>query len=223
MTVTVGDLDMAGQSSCPVTMTSSAGDSEALSLSPMGGGIFTGSIPTSGGLVVAGDGTVETVPGGTITATYHDVGDSTTVTAQATTTSSLALTVPPNATEGAGTVDGTIAMAASLGYAQVVDLASSDSTRAMVPATITIPAGQTSAKVPITIIDDGLLDGPEQVTFTAAASGYTSVTAPMNVHDYHTAVLTLTVPATANEAAGVLVGAGTVTSSAAPAAISRCS
>ena len=84
-TVTVGDLDMAGQSSCPVTLTSSAGDSEAVSLSAVGGGIFTGSIPTAGGAVVPGDNILETVPGGTITVTYHDVGDSTTVTAQATT------------------------------------------------------------------------------------------------------------------------------------------
>ena len=39
----------------------------------------------------------------------------------------------------------------------------------------------------------------------------------MDVHDYHTAVLTLNMPATALEGAGLLAGAGTLTASAAPA------
>ena len=41
-TVTVGDLDLAGDPTCPVTLTSSAGDSETLSLSATGGGVFRG-------------------------------------------------------------------------------------------------------------------------------------------------------------------------------------
>ena len=88
-TVTVGDLDLAGDPTCPVTLTSSAGDSETLSLSATGGGIFLGSIVTSSAAVTPGDGILETVPGGTITVTYHDANDGTghpaTVTDQATT------------------------------------------------------------------------------------------------------------------------------------------
>ena len=87
--MTVGDLDLVGNSSCPVTLTSSSGDSETLNLPAQGGGIFTGSILTSAGSVVAGDGILETVPGGTITVTYQDAntgtGNPATVTAQATT------------------------------------------------------------------------------------------------------------------------------------------
>ena len=86
-TVTVGDLDLAGQPSCPVTLTSSAGDSETLSLAATGGGMFTGSISLSAGAVVSGDGILETVSGGTITVTYQDANDGTghpaTVTDQA--------------------------------------------------------------------------------------------------------------------------------------------
>ena len=83
-TVTVGDLDLAGDPSCTVTLSSSAGDSEPLSLPALGGGVFQRSIPTSSGAVVPGDGILEAVPGGTITVSYYDVGDTTTVTNQAT-------------------------------------------------------------------------------------------------------------------------------------------
>ena len=85
----VSDLDLAGDPSCPVTVTSSAGDSETLSLSAIGGGVFPGSIVTSGAAVTPGDGILETVAGGTITVTYNDANDGTgnpaTVTDQAST------------------------------------------------------------------------------------------------------------------------------------------
>ncbi len=88
-TITVGDLDLAGNPSCPVTLTSSAGDSETINLPALGGGVFKGSILISGDSVTAGDGILETVPGGTITVTYDDANDGTghpaVVTDQATT------------------------------------------------------------------------------------------------------------------------------------------
>ncbi len=88
-TITVGDLDISGNPSCSVTLTSSAGDSETLSLAAQGGGMFSGSIPTLAASVVSGDGILETVPGGTITATFNlavdGKGITGTVTAQATT------------------------------------------------------------------------------------------------------------------------------------------
>ena len=53
-TITVGDLDLAGNSSCPVTLTSSAGDIETVNLPAVGGGVFKGSIVTSAGTDGAG-------------------------------------------------------------------------------------------------------------------------------------------------------------------------
>ncbi len=86
--ITVRDLDLAANPSCAVTLTSSAGDSETVSLPAQGGGVFRGSIVTSDGPVTAGDGILEAVPGGTITVTYDDADDGTghpaTVTDQAT-------------------------------------------------------------------------------------------------------------------------------------------
>ena len=63
----------------------------------------------------------------------------------------LALTVPLNTTEGNAPATGTVSIPAALSSDLVVDLASSDTNRLTVPASVTILAGQTSASVPITI------------------------------------------------------------------------
>ncbi|MGD0899501.1 MAG: hypothetical protein ABR915_16840, partial [Thermoguttaceae bacterium] len=126
----------------------------------------------------------------------------------------LALAVPANETEGVGTVNGTVTIPAALGSALAVNLVSSDTGRLTVPATVTIPVGQTSASIPITIIDDTLLNGPEAVTITASATGYTPGTGTVMVHDNETATLSVTLPTSAHETAGTV--AGTITSSGAP-------
>ena len=130
----------------------------------------------------------------------------------------LSETLPSNATKGEGTVNGTLNIAAALNTDLVVNLASSDTSRAAVPASLTIPAGQTSIPLPITIVDDGLLDGPETVTITAtsASSLASGTTATIRVHDNETATLTMSLPSGAHETAGTITG--TITASAAPAA-----
>ena len=62
---------------------------------------------------------------------------------------------------------------------------------------MTILAGQTSVPVPLTVIDNGLLNGPEAVTITASAAGYSASSSVVNVHDDHSAVLSVSLPATA--------------------------
>ena len=84
------------------------------------------------------------------------------------------------------------------------------------PATVTIPAGQTFGVVPITIAETGL-DGIHYTTITAVATGYLSAGGTITIHDDQTATLTVSLPASMNENTEVPVLAGTVTSSAAPA------
>jgi hypothetical protein len=126
------------------------------------------------------------------------------------------LTVPANATEGDGVVSGALMIPVALGSDLVVSLASSDTGRVTVPATITIPAGQTLVSLPLTIVDNALLDGPEAVVISATAAGLVPASATIAIHDNETATLTVTLPTSAHETAGVLMGAGTITSSAAP-------
>jgi len=95
----------------------------------------------------------------------------------------LSVTVPINATEGDGTVQGTVSIPGTLGNDFVVLLSSSDTTEATVPATLTIPAGQTSATFDVTIMDDSAVDGNQAVTITASAGGWTSGSDEIDVLD----------------------------------------
>ncbi len=70
-----------------------------------------------------------------------------------------------------------------------VDLASSATSVVTVPATIKIPAGQSSVAFPVTIIDDALLDGDQTVSVTATAAGYVSAVANYTITDYETLTL----------------------------------
>lgn len=56
------------------------------------------------------------------------------------------------------------------GLALAVRLHSSDTTEAMVPATAEIAAGESSVSVPVTAVDDALLDGPQRVVLTASVA-----------------------------------------------------
>ena len=123
----------------------------------------------------------------------------------------LTVTVPANATEGDGTVSGSVSIPYALDDDLLVNLTSGDAGRAAVPASVTIPAGQTAVALPIEIIDNLLLDGPEGVTITATAANYTTGSGTLTVHDNETAVLTVTLPASAKETDGILYGAGTIT------------
>jgi hypothetical protein len=77
--VTVEDADLASTGSVDVTVTTSGGDSESVTLSehPSGSGVFVGSIGTAAGTASASDGTLQVVNGDTITATYEDADNGT--------------------------------------------------------------------------------------------------------------------------------------------------
>src|SRR5205823_13177698 len=55
------------------------------------------------------------------------------------------------------------------GLPLTVNLTSSDSTRATVPATVVIPAGQASATFPIAAVNDPAINGPANVTISGSA------------------------------------------------------
>ena len=108
----------------------------------------------------------------------------------------LTLAVPANATEGDGTVGGTISIPAALGTDLTVSLASGDAARAGVPASVTIPAGLTSAPVPISIVDNALLDGVETGNHHRHGRRIRRPAAPRSPsHDNETATLTVSLPA----------------------------
>jgi hypothetical protein len=68
---------------------------------------------------------------------------------------------------------------------QVVNLLSSDTTEATVPATVTIPGGSNSTVFTVTAVDDAVAigDGPQTVTITGSAAGFSNATQNITVGD----------------------------------------
>jgi photosystem II stability/assembly factor-like uncharacterized protein len=99
---------------------------------------------------------------------------------------SLTLGVSPGTfseAAGANAATGTVTRGGDLSQSLTVALASSDTTEATVPATVTIAAGQASATFAVSAVDDVVLDGTQSVTLTAAAGGYNPASAQVSVTD----------------------------------------
>jgi hypothetical protein len=80
------------------------------------------------------------------------------------------------------------------GAALQVNLASSDTTELRLPSRVMIAAGQTSAEFVLTPVDDLVLDGPQNVTISASAAGYTQRPATIvTVRDNEVAALSVAI------------------------------
>ena len=98
----------------------------------------------------------------------------------------LSLNVTPSTFSESATnpvATGTVSRATTGAADLVVNLSSSDTTEATVPATVTILANQTSANFDVTAVDDTFPDGNKTVTITASATDATSPTFDVNVQD----------------------------------------
>ncbi len=67
--------------------------------------------------------------------------------------------------------------------ALTVNLTSSDTTEATVPASVVIPAGQTAASFVVTAVNDQVIDGSQVSRISTAANGYGSGTISITVSD----------------------------------------
>lgn len=99
----------------------------------------------------------------------------------------LSVSLPASAAKSAGTLTnaGTVSMAATAQADVTVNLISSDPSKLMVPSTVTIPNGQTSAVFSVTVPDNTLIDGSQVVIVTADVPGWTDGSNSMTIVDYH--------------------------------------
>ena len=130
-----------------------------------------------------------------------------TVVVQDNETASLSLTVPSSVSEGAGSIQGTVTMSAPPATAVAISLSCSSPSTLQVPATVTIPAGQTSAVFTVAVIDDHVINGTRSISMTAHVANWTDGVATISVQDNETTNLTMAVPASLGEGT---VGTGTV-------------
>ncbi len=113
---------------------------------------------------------------------------------------------PGSISENGGTATGTVTRNNfDLSSSVTVTLSSSDTTEATVPASVTIPAGASSATFTVQAVDDTVLDGSQFLNITSTASGYVTDTKSLTVTDYETLSLSLSATTVA-ENSGTLTG-----------------
>jgi len=95
----------------------------------------------------------------------------------------LTLSLSPSTVSKGTTGTATITRNTDTTNALVVTLASSDPTKATVPPTLTIPAGQASVSFSISAIDDHTPDGLQHVQITASATGLDTGIASLGITD----------------------------------------
>ncbi len=125
-------------------------------------------------------------------------------------TATLQVSLPSTATEGQGMASGTVTCSAAPDANVAISLSSTDTNKIQVPASVVLPAGQTSVPFMATVVDNGQLNDPESVTVTAHVQNWSDGSAAITVSDGRSRNLVLTLPASAEENAGVIPGGGNV-------------
>jgi uncharacterized repeat protein (TIGR01451 family) len=125
-------------------------------------------------------------------------------------TATLSLSLPPSAIQGQGTLQGSVQLGGLVPVDTHVALSSSDTTQIQVPPSVIIPAEQSSVAFTLTVLDNGQITGPQLISVTAQATGWTNGTASVTVLGNKNLDLALSLPAQAWETAGLLPNAGLV-------------
>lgn len=117
-------------------------------------------------------------------------------------TPGLELTLPASASEAAGAIAGTVTLPGVAAGATTVSLASNSTEKLQVPASVVVPAGQSSVAFTATALDDSILDGAKFVNVTATAPGFGMGRRSITILDNETATLTFGMPASISEGSG---------------------
>jgi hypothetical protein len=116
----------------------------------------------------------------------------------------LSLTFADSVNENAGPVTATLGISTAQASPLTVALVSGDSSATTVPASVTIPANQTSVTFPVTPVNDPVADGHQTATITATASGISPAVRDLAVLDDESSTLLLTAPTVVTEGGGTV-------------------
>ena len=134
------------------------------------------------------------------------------MTVQDNETRDLTLALPASARESDGTLlgQGTLSISGTLDAALLVNLSSGNPDRVQVPNTVVISSGETQVSFDVTVVNDNIIQGNEEVDITATADGWDASTARILIEDDETRSLSLSLPIRASEADGTLAAKGTI-------------
>ncbi|MEO1093225.1 MAG: integrin alpha, partial [Pseudomonadota bacterium] len=142
--------------------------------------------PVSGAGDVNGDGIDDLIVGarGGDPPGRFDAGESYVVFGRRSGEPALTLVVNPDSVaEDGAPATATLTRNTDIGTALTVALASSDVGEATVPRAVEIPIGQRSVTFDVTPRTDGLVDGDQTATIAASATGFSEVSADVEVTD----------------------------------------
>ena len=160
------------------------------------------SVPIIGDLIAEGDETFTVVLSAPVNATLNPNATTGTGTITDDDVAKLTLSITPSTfSEGAGATaaTGTVTRNTPTGAALTVNLSSSNTAKVTVPATVVIPANQTSATFALAAVDNTIVDGSKTVTITASSTGLAAATADVTVTDNDSAPPTNTAPVAQNQ------------------------
>ncbi len=118
--------------------------------------------------------------------------------------------LPESVTEGGSLAEGTVLLPYAPAADTQISLTSDDPSEITVPASVTVPAGQTSAVFSVTPADDTVADGTRNVIIRASAANYNFGSEMIRVHDNESAVLNLILPDAVFEGEELPAGSGTL-------------
>ncbi len=119
----------------------------------------------------------------------------------------LTVAIPPAANAGVGTLTSTVTASPPPATDLTVALTSADPSAVTVPASVTIPAGQSNAVFDLTIADELQGRETEAVQISATAPGFVTGTNIIEVSDSAAVTLHLSLPGTVSQAEGTIQAA----------------
>jgi uncharacterized repeat protein (TIGR01451 family) len=126
-------------------------------------------------------------------------------------TASVSVSAPSGLLETAGWVTtGQVHSGSPVAANVAVQLTSSNPNKLMVPDSVIILAGQSTARFGLAVIQNPFIDGNQRVTITASVPGWMAGQAQVLVVDNKTTNLSLSLPRQLNAGAGVITNGGTI-------------
>ena len=122
----------------------------------------------------------------------------------------LSLSLPPSANEGDPPVQATLNSSAAPAADITVTMTSSDTNSVQPPATVVLPAGQTSVNFNVGIIGSTLISPDRTITLTAHIRNWTDGVANILIHYNKNTNLALSLPPQARQSNGTMTNAGLV-------------
>jgi M6 family metalloprotease-like protein len=199
-----GAVSITNALASPLVVTLTSTDTSELTV-PTTVSIPTGQLSATFNLTLVDDALLDGSQNVSVNATAPDfTSGADTMVVHDNETATLTVSTPVSAAENAGTVTGTVTLSTAAGADVTVALSSSDTTEATVPASVIVLSGQTTANFTITILNDSLIDGPQNATISAAVTGWTGGNSLISVLDDETRELTITPPGVVIEGASAL-------------------